>query len=182
MEIDTYVYNANGKLIKQLIQNPGAATYAGDSVIYAYEGGTSLLSSTQYGHGKVWSYAGFSCDASGRPARVTFFDCDTFCTQTGYYGTFYYPKNAVRIPVLSDMQTMKQVRWRQYNNQILVTSDRPDVFITGANLFSLSGALIASVKSGKKQNAALFLPSRPNQICLLAVETNRGRVTYKVNK
>lgn len=183
VEIDTYLYNANGKLIKQLIQNPNPNSDYGDSVVYSYEAGVKLTSSTQYDSGNVWSYTAFTCDASARPSRAIFYDCDTVqCTPTGYYGVFYYSKNAIRNPVFADRPAMNPVSWHQNNNQLFLTSNRPDLHIAEAKIFDVSGALITSFKAKNGHYEAIPFSSRLNQIYLLTVNTDKGRFTFKINR
>ena len=184
VEIDSYVYSASGKLAKQLIQNPNPNSTGGDSVIYEYDAADHLVSSTQYGNGELWSYQGFTCDASGRLVRFSPFDCTTQCTPSGYYGLFYYSKNAVRRnPVSARNAAMNPVSYAfTCGNQVIVTSNRPAVLIDAIKIFDISGALMFSckAKNGHRENLPVF--SRSNQLYLLAIDTNMGRVTFKINK
>jgi hypothetical protein len=182
VEISTYVYSASGKLIKELIQNNLNYNF-GDSIVYAYGLGDMLKSQTQYGDtGKVWSYTAFTCDASARPSRAIFYDCDSVqCMPTGYYGVFYYSKNAIRNPVFSGRPTMNPISWHQNNNQLFLTSNRPDLCIADTKIFDVSGALITSFKARNGHYEVVPFSSRLNQIYLLTVNTDKGRFTFKIN-
>jgi hypothetical protein len=181
--ISTYVYSASGKLIKEIIQNPNPNSDFGDSVVYSYEAGVKLTSSTQYDSGNVWSYTAFTSDASARPNRAIFYNCDTAqCLPTGYYGVFYYSKNAIRNPVFTDPLTRNPVSWRQNNNQLVITSNRPDLRIIDAKIFDVSGALAGSFKVRNGRQEVFPFSSRLNQIYLLAVNTDKGRFTFKINR
>jgi hypothetical protein len=184
VEIDSYVYSASGKLAKQLIQNPNPNAYGGDSVIFSYDASDHLVSSTQYGYGAVWSFQGFVCDGSGRLIRFVQYDCDTQCAPSGYYGIFYYSHDAVRRnPVSASGAAIKPVSCHfTSGDQIIVTSNRTFIVIAAIKVFNISGAVVCSFQARNGHRENLPVLSRSNQVYLCAVETNKGRFTFKINR
>ena len=184
-EIYSYVYSASGKLIRQLIQNPGQS-YEGDSVIYSYDASDHLISSTQYGDGgAVWSFQGYACDGSCRVIRFVQYDCDTQCAPSGYYGIFYYSHDAVRRnPASASDATIKPVscNFTSGGDQIIVTSNRPSIEIAAIKVFDISGAVVGSFQARNGHRENLPVLSRSNQMYLCAVETNKGRFTFKISR
>jgi hypothetical protein len=96
-----------------------------------------------------------------------------------------YSYDAVRRnPVPSSDAASKPVSWNftSGGDQIIVTSNRPFIAITAIKVFDISGAVVCSFQAQNGHRENLPVLSRSKQVYLCAVETNKGRVTFKISR